>query len=254
MRAIALAARIGSVNTIVFGASGPVGYNTDHSGFLAAYRSAFGASAPGRVALIGAGGVGRAIAFALAGLGAARLDVFDSDAAEGSAARPGPCRDERRTLSLPGHRGGSRRRGRRRQRHAGRHEPGTPARRFRRRCSAGRRWAFDAVYTPVETTFKRDAEAAGVKVLSGYALFFHQGIDAFEHFTGRRPVGPATSSTPPADCRHRMNMIADNEPGHATAPAARRRCRADDAVRGRTARCRWQVLADHAKRLLEVGR
>ena len=31
-------------------------------------------------------------------------------------------------------------------------------------------------------------KAAGVNVLSGYALFFHQGIDAFQHFTGRRPA------------------------------------------------------------------
>ena len=47
------------------------------------------------------------------------------------------------------------------------------------------RWAFDAVYTPVETLFKQQAEAAGLTVLSGYELFFHQGIEAFRIFTGR---------------------------------------------------------------------
>ena len=41
---------------------------------------------------------------------------------------------------------------------------------------------------PGRTVFTREAEAAGVNVLSGYDLFFHQGVDAFEHFTGRRPA------------------------------------------------------------------
>jgi shikimate dehydrogenase len=51
----------------------------------------------------------------------------------------------------------------------------------------GARWAFDAVYTPRDTRFLRDAAAEGLEVLSGYELFFHQGIHAFGIFTGRRP-------------------------------------------------------------------
>lgn len=49
---------------------------------------------------------------------------------------------------------------------------------------AGRRWAFDAVYTPVDTSFMVAASAAGLELLSGYELFFYQGVDAFRHFTG----------------------------------------------------------------------
>jgi shikimate dehydrogenase len=49
---------------------------------------------------------------------------------------------------------------------------------------AGRRWAFDAVYTPVETPFLKNALGAGLSVMSGYELFFHQGVDAFCVFTG----------------------------------------------------------------------
>jgi shikimate dehydrogenase len=45
-------------------------------------------------------------------------------------------------------------------------------------------WAFDAVYTPLETQFLRDAAQAGLAVLSGYELFFYQGVDAFELFAG----------------------------------------------------------------------
>ena len=47
-----------------------------------------------------------------------------------------------------------------------------------------KRWAFDAVYTPVETEFIRDARGAGVEVMTGYELYFFQGVDAFRIFTG----------------------------------------------------------------------
>ncbi|MDE3029498.1 MAG: shikimate dehydrogenase, partial [Paracoccaceae bacterium] len=51
--------RLGAVNTVLFTPAGPQGFNTDFSGFAAAYRAQFGEVAPGRVVLIGAGGVGR---------------------------------------------------------------------------------------------------------------------------------------------------------------------------------------------------
>ena len=44
-------------------------------------------------------------------------------------------------------------------------------------------WAFDAVYTPVDTQFLQDAERAGLTVISGYELFFGQGVDAWCIFT-----------------------------------------------------------------------
>ena len=47
-------------------------------------------------------------------------------------------------------------------------------------------WAFDAIYTPAWTRFLLRARAAGLEVLEGYELFFHQGVDAFEIFTGAR--------------------------------------------------------------------
>jgi shikimate dehydrogenase len=50
---------------------------------------------------------------------------------------------------------------------------------------AGRDWAFDAVYTPIETSFLQNARAAGLSVMSGYELFIGQGVDAFRLFTGR---------------------------------------------------------------------
>ena len=48
----------------------------------------------------------------------------------------------------------------------------------------GAEWAFDAVYTPRDTTFLADAAAAGLQVISGYELFFRQGVDAWALFGG----------------------------------------------------------------------
>jgi shikimate dehydrogenase len=44
-------------------------------------------------------------------------------------------------------------------------------------------WVFDAVYTPISTQFLRDAAALGLTTLSGYELFFHQGVDAWRIFS-----------------------------------------------------------------------
>ena len=48
----------------------------------------------------------------------------------------------------------------------------------------GQKWAFDAVYTPVETAFLRTATKSGIEVMTGFELFFFQGIEAFEVFSG----------------------------------------------------------------------
>jgi shikimate dehydrogenase len=45
-------------------------------------------------------------------------------------------------------------------------------------------WAFDAVYTPVKTQFLTDAAASGLQVISGWELFFYQGVHAWEFFAG----------------------------------------------------------------------
>lgn len=70
---------IGAVNTITFERGGAKGYNTDYSGFLAAYRRTRGRHPAGRVCLVGAGGAGRAIAFALLDLGIRFLWIVDID-------------------------------------------------------------------------------------------------------------------------------------------------------------------------------
>ena len=47
-------------------------------------------------------------------------------------------------------------------------------------------WAFDVVYTPLDTQFLQDAAAAGLEIMSGWELFFYQGVNAFEIFCGQQ--------------------------------------------------------------------
>lgn len=176
---------MGAVNTVIFETDGPRGHNTDYSGFMAAYRKIRGAAAPGPVLMIGAGGVGRAVAFGLAGLGATELRLVDRDTAkaqtladalltsnpemtitistDAETAAQGACGLINCTpVGMVGY-------------------EGTPL-----SCSAmaGAAWVFDAVYTPVDTQFLNDAADMGLSVISGWELFFHQGIHAWDHFCG----------------------------------------------------------------------
>src|SRR5436309_11304296 len=79
------AAAIGTANTVVVRAGKLTGHNTDATGFAAAFKAVLGNPGDAPVALIGAGGVGRAIGFAMAELGARALNIFDSDAGKANA-------------------------------------------------------------------------------------------------------------------------------------------------------------------------
>ena len=83
------AALIGAVNTVVVRDSRLIGHNTDATGFARAIAELVTASSHGAVAVIGAGGVGKAIAFALAGPGVRRITDFRQRPRQGrSAGRP----------------------------------------------------------------------------------------------------------------------------------------------------------------------
>ena len=71
---------ISACNTVVFERPRPRGANTDYTGFIVAYRRSYGTASPGVVAMAGSGGVGKAVAFALAQLGAKALHLFDMNA------------------------------------------------------------------------------------------------------------------------------------------------------------------------------
>lgn len=176
---------IGAINTVLFEPGGPVGYSTDYSGFIDAYRQTRGDSAPGEVLMIGTGGVGRAVAFGLITLGARGLRLVDRDRAKalaladdlrkakaavdisvhdtaeaGAAGADGLINCT--PLGMVGH-------------------PGTP---LPRAAMAGASWVFDAVYTPVNTQFLQDAKSEGLAIIPGWELFFFQGVHAWALFSG----------------------------------------------------------------------
>ena len=114
------AAAIGAVNTVVARDRKLTGYNTDATGFARAVEGFVAGSGHGAVAVIGAGGVGKAIGFALAGLGVSELRLFDTDRAKAEHLAE-LLKDPRQRPDCRHHRGriaGRRRRG---QRNAGRH-------------------------------------------------------------------------------------------------------------------------------------
>jgi shikimate dehydrogenase len=70
---------IAAVNTVVFEGTSSKGYNTDYTGFIAAYEQVRAGAAPGVCCLVGTGGVGPALAFGLVKLGANEIRLFDRD-------------------------------------------------------------------------------------------------------------------------------------------------------------------------------
>nr|WP_079545123.1 shikimate dehydrogenase [Bradyrhizobium lablabi] len=179
------AARIGAVNTVVVRDGRLIGHNTDTTGFARAVSHLVTASAHGPVALIGAGGVGKAIAFALAGLGVAELRIFDSEMAK--AARLAKQLESQVKTSatqsvedalrgVAGIVNGS---------------PvgmlpnlGTPV---PENLLHADMWVADAVYSPLWTPLLTAAKAKGAAVMTGRELAIYQAADAFELFTGLTP-------------------------------------------------------------------
>lgn len=179
------AAAIGAVNAVVVRGGRLIGHNTDTTGFALAIGDLVARSRGGAVALIGAGGVGRAIAFALSGLGVTELNIFDADRAKAEAvARLLPASQKVRI--------------------AGNVEAAlrdavgvinaTPVGMLPSRASPVPEallhrglWVVDAVYSPLWTPLLLAAKAKGATVMTGRDLAIHQAADAFELFTGLRP-------------------------------------------------------------------
>ena len=176
---------IGAVNTVIVRDRRLIGHNTDTSGFARAIAPLVTASSHGAVALIGAGGVGKAIAFALVGLGVRELRIFDSDptkAANLAARLEGRVKASATDNVADAMRGvvgvvnGS---------------PvgmlpdlGTPV--PDSLLHAGL-WVADAVYSPLWTPLLTAARAKGATVMTGRELAIYQAADAFELFTGHLP-------------------------------------------------------------------
>jgi shikimate dehydrogenase len=179
------AATVGAVNTVVVRNGRLIGHNTDTTGFARVVGGFVAASGHGAVALIGAGGVGKAIAFALAGTGIRDLRIFDR---EGAKAAHLAAQLQGQVSARPAHSVEDALRG------AAGLVNGSPVGMLPNRDSPvpdellhGGLWVADAVYSPLWTPLLMAAKAKGAAVMTGRELAIHQAADAFELFTGLAP-------------------------------------------------------------------
>ena len=170
-----------AVNTVVIQEGKLVGSNTDASGFRRVIEPYLHAVTSGPVALIGAGGVGKAIAHALDSPACAGIRLFDRDPAKmtalaslGSAARITCCNTIEEAMdgavgvinATPVGMSPDQR---------------SPV---PDRLLHPEMFVSDAVYTPLWTPLLLAAKAAGAATMTGRALAVAQAADAFKLFTG----------------------------------------------------------------------
>jgi shikimate dehydrogenase len=185
------ARQIGAVNTVTIDRDGTTtGYNTDRIGFRRSFEEKFGRDAvAGKTAiLVGAGGAGRAVAFALCDLGVATLLVSDKNAAQATglaaalAAHFGPdrCRVEADPVSALATAAG-----------LVNATPvgmtGFPGLPVATDTIQAHHWVADVIYTPLETDLLKAARAKGARVMGGAGMCVHQAVEAFRLFTGFTP-------------------------------------------------------------------
>lgn len=204
--------RVGSSNTLIFEGGKIHAENTDYSGFISAYRRQFANRPAGRVLLVGAGGVGRAVACALGALGVTSIGLVERDATRGEALsldlnRQGintetlsASEAERRMASFDGivnctpvgHI----------------NHPGCP---IKTDHVHDQQWVFDAVYIPARTELLIAAEECGAATLSGVDLFVFQGIDAFRFFAGSQATTAAIDAQVSSVRDHYFRQLVLNE-------------------------------------------
>ena len=179
------AVTVGAVNAVVVRDNRLIGHNTDTTGFARAASGLVSRSGMGPVAIVGAGGVGKAIAVALAGLGVTQVRIFDTDRAKAShlAARLQTHGEIAAVDSLEDALGGA----------AGLVNA-TPVGMLPSRDTPVPEillhdglWVADAVYSPLWTPLLTAAKAKGARVMTGRELAIYQAVDAFELFTGLTP-------------------------------------------------------------------
>jgi shikimate dehydrogenase len=178
---------IGALNTVLIRDGETVGHNTDVTGFAHAFREDLGGASLDHVVLLGAGGGGAAVAHALVGQGAARIDVVDPDlprarrlAASVAGGRPGVQATGVSPDDVPGLLAAA----------SGlvnatpigmTAHPGTPVPPDLLRADL---WVADIVYRPLVTDLQRAARDRGCRVMSGAGMAVHQAADTFELVTG----------------------------------------------------------------------
>jgi shikimate dehydrogenase len=174
-----LAARIGAVNTVDFAGDTPRGYNTDAAGVTRAFEHHDVPLAGRDAVVVGAGGAGRAVAFALADAGCAvhianrtvetaeALAERVADATAGGLDTLDRVRDADVLVNATS---------------VGMDEDASPVPAESLHADLA---VLDAVYSPVETRLLREARERGATTIDGAWMLLFQGVEAFERWTGR---------------------------------------------------------------------
>ena len=174
---------VGSANTLIFKKK-ITAQNTDYTGFLKTYNFHFGKNTPRTTLVLGAGGVSRAVTFALAFLGVEKIFLIDKDEIKAKSLSDDlsilniNCvvtkldQLEKNLSSFDGIINCT---------PVGHYDfPGCPLGNL---MPNKKQWIFDSVYTPGKTNFIKKGEQVGAKIISGIDLFIFQAIDAFLYFT-----------------------------------------------------------------------
>jgi len=182
---------IGACNTVVFDGDQRLGYNTDYQAAMASLEQALGGDPnaepsrlAGRTALVlGAGGVGKAIAYGLLRRGATVVVTDGRADAAAELAKRFDCRAvdwaDRHKVSADILVNGT---------PVGMH-PNVDETPFDKLHLRPSKVVFDAVYNPEKTLFIKNALARNCKVVTGVDMFVRQACLQFKHFTGHD--GPA---------------------------------------------------------------
>jgi 3-dehydroquinate dehydratase/shikimate dehydrogenase len=191
-----LAERIGAANTLTLDPDGKVSaYNTDYAGALDAIATALDINRDDlkdtTVAVIGAGGVARAIVAGLRDVGA-EVKIYNRtiERAEKLAGEFGcsfgPLTElenikAKLVINCTS---------------IGMH-PKVDATPLPKDCITDDMTVFDTVYNPLETLLLKDAKEAGAKTIDGMTMFVNQALAQFKHFT-------ATTSTSSAELMRKI--------------------------------------------------
>lgn len=185
------AAQVGAVNTVAMAPDGrTTGYNYDRRGWRNAFLEKFGAAAAkgATVVMVGAGGAGRAVAFALMDLEIDTLIIHDQDAGRAKtlvgdvakhfgASRVRVATDLAREIASANGVVNATQVGMR----------GFPGNPIPTQAITAAHWCADVIYTPLETEFIKAAAAKGARVMSGDGMCVHQAVEALRRFAGITP-------------------------------------------------------------------
>jgi shikimate dehydrogenase len=182
------AATLGAVNTVVFARGRSIGYNTDWTGFAAAFARGLGGAPRNDVVVLGAGGAGSAVAYALLSLGTPKLTVVDVEAARAEQLAelldPGgrtvvadiPHNLKARLADADGFVNATA---------VGMTpDPGMP---LAPELVQPRLWVADVVYRPLETPLLAYARGVGCRTLDGGGMVAYQAAEAMRLITGVTP-------------------------------------------------------------------